>query len=104
MSSNVCAKCTRPIEGGSDAVIALGKKFHSSCFVCPKCRQPFEKGFLDHRGVPYHEQCMPADDEAVSRNCDGCRKPIEDMVIAAAGKSWVSVLCLLLSETNRVLF
>lgn len=88
-NKNICGKCHQSIDGGSNAVIALGKKFHATCFVCPTCRQPFEKGFLDHRGEPYHEHCMPADEGASSRDCSGCHKAIEDMVISAAGKSWV---------------
>ncbi|XP_045024808.1 actin-binding LIM protein 1 isoform X1 [Daphnia magna] len=37
-----CSHCGRFVEG--EVVTALGKTYHSSCFTCARCRQPFPSG------------------------------------------------------------
>ena len=88
MDSSDCAKCHKKIEGGGNAVLALGNRYHSSCFVCPTCKLPFEKGFLDHRGQPYHEGCLPDETGNLSTSCSACGKEIIGEMVAAANKSF----------------
>jgi hypothetical protein len=59
----VCHKCNDKIQPGQNAVIAMGYKWHEHCFCCPACNKRFETGFLDHRGQPYHEDCLPKTEE-----------------------------------------
>ncbi len=87
---NVCHSCKKPIAGGSNAVLALGNKYHADCFVCFKCHKGFTRGFLtDATGAPAHEECLEkVDEDAVSRDCAGCRKTIDGEAMLAAGRAW----------------
>ncbi|OWA50773.1 putative Transforming growth factor beta-1-induced transcript 1 protein [Hypsibius exemplaris] len=47
-----CSGCKQAISGSY--VTALEGPWHSTCFVCHACREPFEKGsFFDVEGKPY---------------------------------------------------
>ncbi len=87
---NVCKKCDKAIEGGSDAVLALGDKYHAACFRCAVCNKSFARGFLtDPSGNPVHEECLPKEDEeTVGRDCVSCRTVITGQAMLAAGKAW----------------
>ncbi|XKL60243.1 hypothetical protein PGB90_001259 [Kerria lacca] len=79
-----CGACLRPIM--ENYVSALSSQWHSSCFVCRDCRQPFHSGsFFDHEGQPYCETHYHAKRGSL---CAGCHKPITGRCITAMFKKF----------------
>ncbi|XP_065215331.1 leupaxin isoform X2 [Planococcus citri] len=79
-----CGACFRPIM--ENYVSALSQQWHSSCFVCRDCRQPFHSGsFFDHEGQPYCETHYHAKRGSL---CAGCHKPITGRCITAMFKKF----------------
>ena len=101
---NPCHACAKPIEGGANAVLAMGNKFHEACFRCRKCSKGFTRGFLtDGTGAPVHEECLEqVDEDAVPRDCAACRKAIEGEAMLAAGRAWHKA-CFVCAECGRVI-
>ena len=50
-----CGGCGKEIS--ESKVVALGKDWHESCFVCTDCRDPFKSKFSEKDGKPYCEKC-----------------------------------------------
>ncbi|XP_026678006.1 leupaxin isoform X2 [Diaphorina citri] len=74
-----CGGCNRAIM--ENYVSALNTQWHSTCFVCRDCRQPFQGGsFFDHEGLPYCETHYHAKRGSL---CAGCHKPITGRCITA---------------------
>ncbi|XP_049786885.1 leupaxin isoform X2 [Schistocerca cancellata] len=74
-----CGGCNRPIM--ENYISALNSQWHSDCFVCRDCRQPFHGGsFFDHEGLPYCETHYHAKRGSL---CAGCHKPITGRCITA---------------------
>lgn len=44
MSDNVCANCQQTFAANEQIVNAAGHIWHTKCFVCAQCFQPFENG------------------------------------------------------------
>lgn len=44
MSDNVCANCQQAFTANEQIVNAAGHIWHTKCFVCAQCFQPFENG------------------------------------------------------------
>ncbi|GAA6024524.1 hypothetical protein JCM11491_006688 [Sporobolomyces phaffii] len=56
----LCAACAAPLGFGlSVTVPKSGQSYHSTCFTCATCSKGFEKGFVEHGGLGYHEKCLP---------------------------------------------
>eukprot|EP00667_Euglena_gracilis_P008173 EG_transcript_8270 len=69
----VCAGCRQGIESGM-TTMALGKVWHSECFLCAKCSRPIrEDKFKTDRGTPFHINCKLAESSIF---CRGCHKEI----------------------------
>jgi hypothetical protein len=70
-----CASCDQPIT--DEVVTALGKSFHSTCFVCaePSCKVSLADSgnFFEHNGKQYCETHYHA---ARGSLCASCQKPI----------------------------
>ncbi|GAA5992701.1 hypothetical protein JCM5350_004283, partial [Sporobolomyces pararoseus] len=55
-----CSACSGPLGYGLSVTLPrTGQSYHSSCFTCATCSKPFEKGFVEHQGLAYHEKCVP---------------------------------------------
>ncbi|CAL8462861.1 g2395 [Coccomyxa elongata] len=57
---NLCGGCGRPAHcGWGTYVTALGRTWHTGCFVCGHCQQPISGQFVSQPGacVPYHSEC-----------------------------------------------
>ena len=67
-----CELCKKTVVGSF--VRALGKPWHSDCFVCTVCKRPFADGkFHQHNGMPY---CAEHYAITLGIICDECKKPI----------------------------
>ncbi|CAF3448414.1 unnamed protein product [Rotaria socialis] len=54
---NVCANCGQSCATNEQIVNAAGKIWHTQCFVCAQCFQPFENGiFFEYEGRKYCER------------------------------------------------
>ncbi|KAL0272604.1 UNVERIFIED_CONTAM: hypothetical protein PYX00_005511 [Menopon gallinae] len=74
-----CGGCNRPIM--ENYISALNSQWHTTCFVCRDCREPFQGGsFFDHEGLPYCETHYHAKRGSL---CAGCHKPITGRCITA---------------------
>ncbi|MBF0610749.1 MAG: protein DA1 [Magnetococcales bacterium] len=68
----LCHGCETPIVG--TIITALGKSFHSQCFLCSACGKPIQAGgFLPHQDKPYHTACYH---QKFSPRCVVCQGPI----------------------------
>ncbi|ELP90045.1 transforming growth factor beta-1-induced transcript 1 protein, putative [Entamoeba invadens IP1] len=82
--AKLCATCGKPITAGM--VNALGKTYHSECFVCTKCKSPFASPqFFQKDGNPYCEQCYK---EECAVKCAGCGKAIVGASLLALGQKY----------------
>lgn len=79
-----CAACNQNIEG--DQVNALDQTWHLNCFVCFKCKNPFEMGvFYAHQEKPYCEyHCH----EVRGTLCHRCHQPIVGRCLISKGKRY----------------
>ncbi|CAG9759708.1 unnamed protein product [Ceutorhynchus assimilis] len=74
-----CGGCSRAIM--ENYISALGSQWHSDCFVCKECHQPFMGGsFFDHEGQPLCEIHYHAKRGSL---CAGCHKPISGRCVTA---------------------
>ncbi|EKE38300.1 LIM domain containing protein [Entamoeba nuttalli P19] len=82
--AKMCARCGKPIT--TNCVSALGKTYHSECFVCTKCSKPFPTpSFFQKDGNPYCEECYK---EECAAKCSNCGKPIIGPSLSALGKKY----------------
>ena len=77
---NICAQCKKEFQPGESILNALGKKWHTSCFVCGACKKPFATSGSGTcvllNGVPMHERCVNDENESESGECEICKKPL----------------------------
>ncbi|KAM6922627.1 LIM domain-binding protein 3-like isoform 2-T2 [Lycodopsis pacificus] len=81
-----CARCNTKIMG--EVMHALRQTWHTTCFVCAACGQPFGNSlFHMEDGEPYCEKDYIA---LFSTKCHGCDFPVEagDKFIEALGHTW----------------
>ncbi|XP_051936903.1 LIM domain-binding protein 3-like isoform X3 [Hippocampus zosterae] len=81
-----CARCSTKIMG--EVMHALRQTWHTTCFVCAACGQPFGNSlFHMEDGEPYCEKDYVA---LFSTKCHGCDFPVEagDKFIEALGHTW----------------
>jgi len=89
--NRVCAKCNEIAR--HEPVKAMGKVWHSKCFVCTKCGYDFADGkFFNYNGSPY---CETHYDEALVQEniCGRCGKGIGGDIVSALGKKWHDPEC-----------
>uniref|UniRef100_A0A8C5L0G4 LIM domain binding 3 n=1 Tax=Jaculus jaculus TaxID=51337 RepID=A0A8C5L0G4_JACJA len=82
----LCAKCNTKIMG--EVMHALRQTWHTTCFVCAACKQPFGNSlFHMEDGEPYCEKDYI---NLFSTKCHGCDFPVEagDKFIEALGHTW----------------
>ena len=85
--SNLCANCKQKIQ--KDALKAMGKLYHSACFICAVCRRCVDpnvmgKQFYEIKGKPYCEK----DYLNTLEKCSVCQKPITDKKLIAQGSNY----------------
>eukprot|EP01089_Gocevia_fonbrunei_P015577 TRINITY_DN4591_c0_g1_i1.p1 TRINITY_DN4591_c0_g1~~TRINITY_DN4591_c0_g1_i1.p1 ORF type:complete len:475 (+),score=30.47 TRINITY_DN4591_c0_g1_i1:73-1497(+) len=79
-----CAHCDNPIQGS--CMDALGKKWHTTCFICTQCLTPFGNSmFYERDGMPFCQGCFSG---MFSSRCGGCSGPVVGEAINACGKAW----------------
>lgn len=79
-----CSGCRKPVM--QNYITALDGHWHSECFVCKDCRQPFERGsFFEHDGEPYCETHFHAKRGSL---CAGCNKPVTGRCVTALSRKY----------------
>ena len=53
--AKVCAGCNNVIQG--QFIKALGREWHTACFVCVQCKSGFSTGFFEKNGMPFCKNC-----------------------------------------------
>jgi len=95
-SKGVCATCRKPIH--AQLMQALGKSYHTSCFVCTNCGESLGTGtFYQTDGNPNCQRCYEA---LFCARCGHCDQPIQGSCINALGKKW-HVNCFICSQCLR---
>lgn len=83
--SSVCAKCG---TAATDTYCkAMGKVWHTKCFVCTICEKPIENQFLVHNGLAY---CPEDFNKTFTKMCNGCGEKIEGAFVRVDEKDWHS--------------
>ena len=54
--SKTCGGCNKIISGSF--INALGKQWHTTCFLCAKCSSPLSSGFYEKNSNPYCKNCV----------------------------------------------
>ena len=90
VSGTICYKCGKNIE--KEVMGALGKKFHSDCFVCFGCNTRLEGSFYPKNNLPYCINCtskltsFPTPNDEV---CSSCKQMvITGKIMSACGRDW----------------
>lgn len=84
MSDNVCANCQQSFGSDEQIVNAAGHVWHTQCFLCAQCFQPFENGiYFEHEGRKYCERDFQM---LFAPCCAECKKPIVGRIIRAIEK------------------
>jgi paxillin len=79
-----CGACNKPIMEGF--VSAINQQWHTECFVCWACKQPFAGGnFFEHEKKPF---CEFHYHERRGSLCYGCHKPILGRCITAMSRKF----------------
>lgn len=85
---SICAGCLLPFRKGDEAMEAVDKMWHPSCFVCHECQEIFESDetFFEKDGRPYCEGC----NDRLWNTCPACREAVQesDDGINALNKNW----------------
>jgi hypothetical protein len=82
----LCSMDLRRVVFAGKFVSALGRKWHSACFVCTTCKQPFvEDRFRKHQDMPY---CDAHFLELTGVVCESCQKVIVGPVFSALGRKF----------------
>ncbi|CAF1266367.1 unnamed protein product [Adineta steineri] len=83
-SDNICANCKQTFASNEQIVNAAGQIWHTQCFVCAQCFQPFENGlYFEHDGRKYCERDFQM---LFAPCCAECKHPIVGRVIRALQK------------------
>ncbi|CAF0900674.1 unnamed protein product [Adineta ricciae] len=83
-SDNVCANCKQSFAINEQIINAAGQIWHTQCFVCAQCFQPFENGlYFEHDGRKYCERDFQM---LFAPCCAECAHPIVGRVIRAIQK------------------
>ncbi|KAL7746523.1 hypothetical protein RI367_008173 [Sorochytrium milnesiophthora] len=84
MASTVCNRCEKPVQ--SESVFAQGMCFHTACFVCDICNQPFQDGlFYQNDGALL---CESDFNQMLGYNCGKCKQLIDGECVNALDKKW----------------
>ncbi|CAF3159464.1 unnamed protein product [Rotaria sp. Silwood2] len=84
MSDNVCANCHQSFATNEQIVNAAGQIWHTQCFVCAQCFQPFENGiYFEHEGRKYCERDFQM---LFAPCCAECKQAIVGRIIRALQK------------------
>lgn len=76
----VCYRCNEKLVG--QYTIYNEKKYHTKCFVCCQCSQPFkEKQFYKLNEKPLCRDCHHKNQLEQASKCRKCNKPILDTVV-----------------------
>jgi len=79
VSSKVCFKCNKPIEG--DITIALNNSWHTNCLSCSQCQTLLSGDFYEHDGHQVCKNCM-----ASRIRCSKCGQAIVKDYFIGEGK------------------
>ncbi|XP_021561913.1 actin-binding LIM protein 2 isoform X5 [Carlito syrichta] len=79
-----CGGCGAEIKNGQ-ALVALDKHWHLSCFKCKTCRKLLTAEYISKDGLPYCEADYHA---KFGIRCDGCEKYITGRVLEAGEKHY----------------
>ncbi|CAF1155382.1 unnamed protein product [Rotaria sordida] len=83
-SDNVCANCHQSFTTNEQIVNAAGQIWHTQCFVCAQCFQPFENGiYFEHEGRKYCERDFQT---LFAPCCAECKQVIVGRIIRALQK------------------
>ncbi|CAF2110727.1 unnamed protein product [Rotaria magnacalcarata] len=86
LSDNDCANCHQAFATNEQIVNAAGHIWHTNCFVCTQCFQPFENGlYFEHEDRKYCERDFQM---LFAPCCAECKQAIVGRVISALGKQW----------------
>jgi len=82
-----CHTCGKSLQG--NVVNAMGKKFCPGCFVCSKCKEPFDKpgkngSFAVQDNKPVCSDCM----NLAAPFCAGCGQKCTRSYMNALEKAW----------------
>ncbi|CAF2774260.1 unnamed protein product [Rotaria sp. Silwood2] len=84
LSDNVCANCHQSFATNEQIVNAAGHIWHTHCFVCTQCFQPFENGiYFEHEDRKYCERDFQM---LFAPCCAECKQAIVGRVIRALQK------------------
>jgi len=84
MSDNRCAHCHQSITIDEQIVNADGQIWHTQCFVCAQCFQPFRNGiYFEHENRKYCEEDFQM---LFAPRCAECKRPVVGRVIRALQK------------------
>lgn len=80
--NGICQRCKQKL--GNEASFAYGQLWHNSCFRCFKC----DKSLIDEWFIKRKETKDILCFSCSKPICRGCRKPIDDERVKAAGSIW----------------
>ncbi|CAF0829431.1 unnamed protein product [Adineta ricciae] len=84
LSDNICANCHQSFATNEQIVNAAGQIWHTHCFVCTQCFQPFENGiYFEHEDRKYCERDFQM---LFAPCCAECKQAIVGRVIRAIQK------------------
>eukprot|EP00053_Salpingoeca_punica_P013736 m.124405 g.124405 ORF g.124405 m.124405 type:complete len:667 (+) comp16289_c0_seq1:83-2083(+) len=78
-----CALCSRPIT--EQAVLALNKQWHRSCFVCHACKKPITSKFQEQDGKVY---CFDDYKTLFGLSCFACGRDISTKYLVVNGQKY----------------
>lgn len=98
---NLCFKCNEKLVG--QYTVYNDKKYHTKCFVCCQCSQPFkEKQFYKLNEKPLCRECHTKNQLEQASKCRKCNKPILDTVVTFKNGEYHDT-CLLCQMCSRKL-
>uniref|UniRef100_A0AAQ6ILB4 Actin binding LIM protein 1b n=1 Tax=Anabas testudineus TaxID=64144 RepID=A0AAQ6ILB4_ANATE len=93
LHGTLCNNCGEYVEG--EVVTVLGKTYHTTCFVCTICKQPFPAGDCvtfsgkDRLCQRCSRPVSPTPNNSCSSNCTGCGRDIKNgQALLALGSQW----------------
>jgi hypothetical protein len=86
LSGATCSRCNRGFGKDEEIVNSGGEVWHTECFVCAQCFQPFPEGvFYEFESRKYCEHDFNV---LFAPSCGKCREFITGRVIKAMNASW----------------